>query len=194
VQAILEGKRKLLKLLKSRQIQEPEYLPHSITEPLKKKKGIYYTPLEISTYLMFEAIIYSITDILNEAQLDIFNYFEQSSHEEIQRVLGHLDTIKILDPACGAGIFLIEAAEILFQLKKYILAQLNQPINPYSIKRAILLNNIYGVDLFEDAIQNTQTRLLHWLRENFDSTSEEASRTDLEWNIRLGNSLIGWVS
>ncbi|HUX98637.1 MAG TPA: TaqI-like C-terminal specificity domain-containing protein [Candidatus Deferrimicrobium sp.] len=194
LQTILEDKRKLIKLLKLRQAQEPEYPHHSVDEPLKKKKGIYYTPPEITTYLVFQTISYFISETLDKEQLELFNYLQQNSPKALQTVLQHLETVKILDPACGAGIFLIKSAEILFQLQKYILTQLNLPFKPNTLKRAILLNNIYGVDLFEDAIQNTQTRLLHWLKTDVESIATEESIINLEGNIRLANSLIGWLS
>ncbi|MFX1293689.1 MAG: Eco57I restriction-modification methylase domain-containing protein [Promethearchaeota archaeon] len=193
LQKSISGKQKLIKAFKLHKNIEVKYHSPMNDEIIKKKKGIYYTPREITSYICFQTITSYITQLLNGESLDLYEYLNHCSLQELQKLLLHLNSVKILDPACGTGIFLIEVSEILFQFKKFIFNRLKNPINEYEIKRGILINNIFGVDLFLDVVKKTKNHLLEWLGSNPSRIQNLKSLSILDWNIRQGNSLMGWV-
>ncbi|MFZ5353182.1 MAG: Eco57I restriction-modification methylase domain-containing protein [Bacillota bacterium] len=103
----------------------------------RKKKGVFYTPYEIVSYM--------VGSILNDIDLAV------NPH------------IKILDPACGAGYFLIEALNLLY--KKFYESydeiiscnpELQKRLNRDNIKRYIAENILYGADIDPEAVMLTK--------------------------------------
>jgi hypothetical protein len=98
-----------------------------------------------------------------------------------------LATIRILDPACGSGAFLIEAFDQLYksyQETNSRLFELRGPRELLDLNKQILQNNLYGVDLNEEAIEIC--RLSLWIK-----TAERGKPlTSLDHSIRVGNSVV----
>ena len=131
----------------------------------RKEQGIYYTPSYIVDYIVKNTV---------------GEYIRTHSPEEIRKV-------RILDPACGSGSFLIRAYK---ELENYWKAnsdfsQLTLDSEEfYSKKVEILKNNIFGVDLDPKAVEIAQLNLLLQI-------SERKQRLPvLQNNIKVGNSLI----
>ena len=131
----------------------------------RKEQGIYYTPSYIVDYMVKNTV---------------GEYIKTHTPEEIKHV-------KILDPACGSGSFIIRAYK---ELEKYWInnsdfAQLTLDSEEfYSKKVEILRNNIFGVDLDPKAVEIAQLNLLLQI-------SESKQRLPiLQNNIKVGNSLI----
>ena len=140
------------------QIQESEK-----NKSKRKSQGIYYTPRYIVDYI--------VRNTLGELLKD------KSGHEATK--------LKILDPACGSGSFLIKAFEVLDNHIKRENNQLNaQKFTNYARKVAILTANIYGVDLDEEAVEIAQLNLLLKVLE------QREKLPNLGHNIENGNSLI----
>jgi SAM-dependent methyltransferase len=101
--------------------------------------------------------------------------------------IGELERVRVLDPACGSGAFLIEAFDHLhavYQEAADRLYELRGSRRLFDPDRTILEKNLYGVDLNEEAIEIC--RLSIWIK-----TAERGKRlTDLDRRIRSGNSLI----
>ncbi|MCP4969838.1 MAG: N-6 DNA methylase [Arcobacter sp.] len=91
----------------------------------KKKKGLYYTPSHLAKLLVDESL-------------------PLKKYNEID-----LDTFKILDPACGSGIFLVTVFKRLVQIWR-LQNEMKLPELPQLKK---LLRNIYGVDKEEQAVE-----------------------------------------
>lgn len=131
----------------------------------RKEQGIYYTPSFIVDYI--------VKNTLGE-------YIKTHTSEEIKNV-------KILDPACGSGSFLIRAYQELenYWKENSDFAQLSLDSDEFYSKRVeILKNNIFGVDLDPKAVEIAQLNLLLQI-------SESKQRLPiLQNNIRVGNSLI----
>ena len=100
----------------------------------RKERGIYYTPEFIVEYIVKNAL----KPVLDEC-----------------KSINDLKKIKVLDPACGSGSFLIKALEVINERYK----EFGNPGNEFT-KTEILLENIYGVDLDEQAIEITRLNLL----------------------------------
>ncbi|WP_397383697.1 Eco57I restriction-modification methylase domain-containing protein, partial [Prosthecobacter sp.] len=176
----------------------------------RKKEGAFYTPSFITRYIVeqtlgavlrsrFEALRITeeaaatgtakktLTDpnaydlpALNEPQRKALIRF----WEEWQEVL---KTLRILDPACGSGAFLIEAFDQLhahYEVSNARLEELRGHRTLFDLDRQILQHNIYGVDLNAEAIQICQLSL--WIK-----TAAHGKRlTSLDHSIREGNSVV----
>ncbi|MEM0143931.1 MAG: N-6 DNA methylase, partial [Candidatus Parvarchaeum sp.] len=131
----------------------------------RKEQGIYYTPSYIVDYIVKNTV---------------GEYIKTHTPEEIRNV-------KILDPACGSGSFLIRAYKELenYWIKNSDFAQLTLDSEEfYSKKVEILKNNIFGVDLDPKAVEIAQLNLLLQI-------SQRKQRLPiLQNNIKIGNSLI----
>ncbi|MCL4333702.1 MAG: N-6 DNA methylase [Candidatus Thermoplasmatota archaeon] len=131
----------------------------------RKEQGIYYTPSYIVDYIVKNTV---------------GEYIKTHTPEEIENV-------KILDPACGSGSFLIRAYKELESYWKQTTDFAQTKLDSeefYSKKVEILKNNIFGVDLDPKAVEITQLNLLLQI-------SESKQRLPiLQNNIKIGNSLI----
>ncbi len=131
----------------------------------RKEQGIYYTPSYIVDYIVKNTV---------------GEYIKTHTPEEIRKV-------RILDPACGSGSFLIRAYKELenYWIKNSDFAQLTLDSEEfYSKKVEILKNNIFGVDLDPKAVEIAQLNLLLQISER------KQILPLLQNNIKNGNSLI----
>ncbi|HKZ45723.1 MAG TPA: N-6 DNA methylase, partial [archaeon] len=132
----------------------------------RKEQGIYYTPTFIVDYIVRN----TLGKLLKEKETDI-------------------EEIKVLDPACGSGSFLIKAFDVLNEHvrkndKDYSQTQLDAETGTFKRKVKILQSNIFGVDLDKQAVEIAQLNLLLKI-------AEKGHRLPLlEQNIKCGNSLI----
>lgn len=156
---------------------------------VRKAGGVYYTPQYIVEYIVKNTVGKLID---GKAPKDI-------------------SKIKIVDPACGSGSFLIGAYEHLLQYHKDYYTNNGKPSkgskdNPLTPegnlttaeKKRILLNNIFGVDLDANAVEVTKLSLLLKCMEGETEASissqlklfHERVLPTLDNNIKSGNSLI----
>ena len=133
----------------------------------RKKQGIYYTP----TYIVDYIVRNTLGELLKDKKVSA-------------------EKIRVLDPACGSGSFLIKAFDVLNEYhlkndKNYAQSQLDLKTGAIFTKKAkILQNNIFGVDLDKQAVEIAQLNLLLKI-------AEKGHRLPfLEQNIKCGNSLI----
>lgn len=162
---------------------------------VRKAGGVYYTPKYIVDYIVKNTV---------------GNLAEGKEPKEASK-------LRILDPACGSGSFLIQAYQYLLDWHRDWYAN-NEPEQHAKGKNAaiyrsptgewrlttkerkrILLNNIYGVDIDSQAVEVTKLSLLlkvlegespQSLTQNFEMFHERVL-PDLQNNIKCGNSLIG---
>ena len=97
-----------------------------------------------------------------------------------------LGTVRIVDPACGSGAFLIEAFEQLYDQYRLAVGRLTElrGATLFDIDRQILQQNLFGVDLNEEAVEIC--RLSLWTK----TAQMGKVLTSLDANIRVGNSVI----
>jgi len=127
----------------------------------RKERGIYYTPKWIVDYIVSQTVARFLTE---------------HSHHDILN-------IKILDPACGSGSFLIRAFDTLLEYHAGVMAKKASDLGQYERLR-ILTANIFGVDLDAQAVDIARLNLL--LR----AVAKRELLPPLADNIQLGNSLI----
>jgi hypothetical protein len=148
----------------------------------RKRFGIYYTPPQFTRLIVDETVGKLIGERVESLPDD---------HAGLKNRIAALRKLKIVDPACGSGAFLIAAYERLedayeevaraLRVTGHIQEALNLT-NEYPDH--ILFENLCGVDLSAESVEITQLAL--WIR----SARKGRPLTDLSNNIRRGNSLI----
>lgn len=171
----------------------------------RKKDGIFYTPQYITKYIVENSIKNWLDDKrkeLGEDDLPKLNekdyIFDIAKKNYTKNYRKHIEfwqqyretvrNIKIIDPACGSGAFLITAFEFLLNYNKYLddkIFDLVGTSNLFSDRtKEILQNNIFGVDLNKESVEITKLSL--WLK----TADKNKTLASLENNIKCGNSLI----
>lgn len=156
---------------------------------VRKAGGVYYTPQYVVEYIVKNTV---------------GELIKGKTPKEVSK-------IKIVDPACGSGSFLIGAYQYLLDWHKDIYSDYGKPSkgkkdNPLtpegnlatSEKKRILLNNIFGVDIDVNAVEVTKLSLLLKCMEGETEASiatqmklfHERVLPTLDNNIKDGNSLV----
>lgn len=171
-----------------------------------KDKGAYYTPKEIVRYMCEESLIaYLETECpaADKADLRSFitlfavpdNWLSDAAapvlNDTARSVMTALREVKICDPAIGSGAFPMGLLNILYRCGKamdeyYQDGTIHEDASA-KIKRHIIQNNIYGVDIEKGAVDIA--RLRFWLALIVDEQSPEAL-PNLDYKIMQGNSLL----
>ncbi len=132
--------------------------------------------------------------------------------------------VSVLDPTCGSGAFLFAALNILEPLYTACLEGMRgflndlerteRPHHPealrdfrnvlehverhpgerYFILKSIVLNNLYGVDIMEEAVEICKLRLFLKLVAQLETYDQIEPLPDIDFNIRAGNTLVGFTS
>ena len=157
---------------------------------VRKAGGVYYTPSYIVDYIVKNTV---------------GKLCDKKTPKEVSQ-------LKILDPACGSGSFLLGAYQCLIDWHRQYYAQnptKNKKViyldrnNEYQLftaeKKRILLNNIYGVDIDANAVEVTKLSMLLKVLEGESNETlsqqlkmfHERALPSLGNNIKCGNSLIG---
>ena len=140
-----------------------------------------------------------------------------------------ISQITVLDPTCGSGAFLFAALNVLeplydaclermqtfldedyrfsdnrcvqsLQEFRQILQQIDQhPNRRYFILKSIVINNLYGVDIMEEATEICKLRLFLKLMAQVDLDASKPNYgieplPDIDFNIRAGNALVGFAN
>ncbi len=159
-------------------------------KPRRKREGVFYTPEYITKYICTNTIIpYLSKSNTNDIHNLIIEY-----EGEIENLEKKLRSIKILDPSCGSGAFLIEAANILIEvhdkIRQYKLAHnliddnvLEKSINDVKI-RTVVQDNLYGIDINFQSVEITKLSLF------LMTASRQEKLQNLSKNIIVGNSVI----
>lgn len=171
---------------------DPEMLGRIFENLLEdnKDKGAFYTPKEIVQYMCRESLIAYLQTDQREEDKDCIRQFV-TTHDAT--LLGDLKedidqklcAVKICDPAIGSGAFPMGLLRELFFCRSAI--EPNIVENAANIKRHIIQNNIYGVDIERGAVDIA--RLRFWLSLIVDEKSPEAL-PNLDFKIMQGNSLL----
>ena len=170
---------------------DPEMLGRIFENLLEdnKDKGAFYTPKEIVGYMCRESLIaYLQTDIEKEEQKEAIRQFV-TTHQFAEHLPGDtlemLKNVKICDPAIGSGAFPMGLLKELY-LCRATLEGFDQK-KAAEIKKHIIQQNIYGVDIERGAVDTA--RLRFWLALIVDEETPEAL-PNLDFKIMQGNSLL----
>lgn len=184
--------------------EEPE--KSTGTTGRRKRDGVVYTPDYIARFIVAETLGTHLKEIFEgilrdhaRKDADVSNYEhivwrkKSAELEAWQTYRDRLKSLRIVDPACGSGVFLIMA----FDFMKAELTRVNDKIKDLAPKTEhfgdlldyipdsdILTNNLFGVDVNEESVEITKLSL--WIK-----TARRGKVLDsLSGSIRVGDSLI----
>lgn len=153
-----------------------EFINNFENKKLKEKKsnqtsGEIYTPQEIADFIVCNIFKIFFKDIIEEYNADSdIECKKQFDLESLKLLIEEnlkfkeffyerIKNIKILEPSCGSGRFLISIAEYLLKIYKI----LNLGIIDFDLKKKIIQNNIFGIEIDKSAFMISKFRLLTWL-------------------------------
>ena len=142
--------------------------------------------------------------------------------ELLRAIWKAIEKVSVLDPTCGSGAFLFAALNILKPLyeaclirmqgfiedmeaagthratkfedfKKTLAESERHPKQDYFILKAIIVNNLFGVDIMEEAVEICKLRLFLKLVAQVESQDRIEPLPDIDFNIRAGNTLVGYA-
>ncbi|MEX2606242.1 MAG: DNA methyltransferase [Kiritimatiellia bacterium] len=131
--------------------------------------------------------------------------------------------VSVLDPTCGSGAFLFAALEILQPLYQACLERMRaflldwesaderhpnwerefksilghadaHPNEEYYIHKTIIVHNLYGVDIMEEAVEICKLRLFLKLAAQLEAGQPVEPLPDIDFNVRAGNTLVGYAT
>ena len=178
---------------------------------VKKAGGVYYTPTYIVDYIVKNTLGTKLNEIYDRNEKNL-------NRKSVSKIEEEVSKLKVLDPACGSGSFLLGAYQYLIDWHLALYNEIytdgdvdltkNSPVyvsagNELKLttaeRKRILLNNIYGVDIDSQAVEVTKLSLMLKVLEGETeetlasqlSMFHQRALPDLGNNIKCGNSLIG---
>ena len=177
----------------------------------RKTDGVYYTPEWVTHYIVEHTVGTRLADIkaelgynalppLHEEAIAEYRVFQKDKRRSaktaglhrdfLQDYRRRLEHLRVVDPACGSGAFLIQALNRLIEEYRWITAEherlegTRDLFDQDEIIRSILSHNLYGVDLNPESVEITKLAL--WLH----TAAPGKPLCALDRNIRCGNSLV----
>jgi hypothetical protein len=178
----------------------------------RKTDGVYYTPEWTVSTIVEQTVGARLEDIKTELGFDTLPPLDDTAIAEYRVFLNdkrraaptagkwiaffdkyrlRLGQLRIVDPACGSGAFLIQALNRLVEEYRWLVAEEERItggrrlFDQDAIIRSILSHNIYGVDINQESVEITKLAL--WLH----TAAPGQPLCSLDQNIRCGNSLVG---
>ena len=193
--------------------------------------GAYYTGEDITDFkarrALWEGLLEKIDEDLNEGEeptaldpddlyrpgenqigsiesdqkdgFDVLYEEYETSPEVLEYLDSKLQELKVCDPAVGSGSFALAVANTLFEWRSMCRPNTDE----YVLRRQIIAQNIFGVDILEGATEICKLRLWLWLISAtpvettegaaVDERDEIPPLPDITFNIRTGNSLLGFT-
>lgn len=158
----------------------------------RKKDGIFYTPDHVVRAIIDQSLGAYLRGIerdcleaagLNDALSD--QNFEKRQITAYLNYQKRLQEVKVVDPACGSGAFLVAAFDYLMAENKRVHEILGPNLlGADDIIKPILTSNLFGVDLNDESVEITKLSL--WLK----TATKGEKLTKLDDNILVGNSLL----
>ena len=130
--------------------------------------------------------------------------------------------VTVLDPTCGSGAFLFAALNILEPLYEACLERMQafvdeadavspsharytdfrdilartaqHPSRRYFILKSIVINNLYGVDIMDEAVEICKLRLFLKMVAQIDDVNQIEPLPDIDFNVQAGNTLVGYTT
>ncbi len=175
---------------------DPEMLGRVFEELVtgRHETGSYYTPKPIVSFMCREALKGHLEARLPDNELEAIRRFVEDHDSEglidPEATLNVLREVRVCDPACGSGAYLLGMVRELLDLRESLFRARNVDArSDYERKLEIIQNNIYGVDIDDFAVNIARLRL--WLSLMVDFEGEHPPPLpNLDFKIEVGDSLI----
>ncbi len=199
----------------------PDVLGYIFEKYINQKAfGAYYTRPEITGYLAERSIHQLILERVHEPALPELA-LPEVKFASVSELLARMDartalrlvntvlpSITVLDPAVGSGAFLVAALKCLINVYYAVVGraelgasaelqawlrhiQAAHPSVGYYIKRRIVTDNLYGVDIMEEASEIAKLRLFLAMVSSVREVQDLEPLPNIDFNILPGNSLVG---
>ena len=186
----------------------------------QKAYGAYYTRPEITNYLAERSIYKLVLERIHAPAVPELGW-KEVSFASVPDMLAKMDnvtalklvnevlpSINILDPAVGSGAFLVAALKVLINIYSAVVGraelgasdalqswlktiQKEHSSVAYYIKRRIVTDNLYGVDIMQEATEIAKLRLFLTMVSSVRKVEELEPLPNIDFNILSGNSLVG---
>jgi len=174
---------------------DPEMLGKVFEELVtgRHETGSYYTPKPIVSFMCREALKgYLESSRPKEKSESIAKFVEQhdpGALRDAEAVLEALRRVRVCDPACGSGAYLLGMLHELMDLRTCLFSTKSlDPISAYDRKLEIIQRNVYGVDIDAFAVNIARLRLWLSLAVEFDG-DDPPPLPNLKFEIEEGDSL-----
>jgi len=174
-----------------------------IAEEERGRSGIFYTQPTELYFMCRRALIEHLdgqvpltTEEIIQLVLEVETPDELPDYDPtaLAAVRQRLDEVKVVDPACGSGAFLVTIMNVIARLHEFIAMRAGQKLNAFDLKRKIIADNLYGVDIKEWACRVAELRL--WLSLIVETEGHHIDMytrpllPNLDYKIRQGDSLV----
>ncbi|MFN4249838.1 Eco57I restriction-modification methylase domain-containing protein [Deinococcus sp.] len=198
---------------------DPDVLGHIFEKYINQKGfGAYYTRPEITEYLCEQTVRRLVLDRIkamrpSESHLhgslgDALIGADAALVRALLTGPQGLHTLSLVDPACGSGAFLVAALKTLLDIYSALMARIDvfndadllawradlqgaHRSYHYNLKKKIITDNLYGVDIMEEAAEIAKLRLFLSLVSSANTLDDLEPLPNIDFNILTGNSLIG---
>ncbi len=168
--------------------------------------GIFYTPRVEVDFMCRRSLVEYLHANIPDVEKDIWYHllFDENKTAAEKYLTANnlwgtleekLDALRVIDPACGSGAFLVGMLLVLTELYRLVYRHLpGREIDVFNLKKRIIQNSLYGVDVMPWAVHSTELRL--WLQLVVESEMElgELKKNPLLPNfnlkLRVGDSLV----
>ena len=161
-----------------------------MASPERRSSGAFYTPQAIVERVASAGLSHALA--LDESEKPVVEHAMHGmsiAPAEAARLRARIARLRILDPSCGSGAFLVHALERLADLLRW----LGDPAPVAELRRTILTRSIFGVDVNPTAVWLCELRL--WLSVVIESEAEHPHVVpplpNLDHHVRVGDALIG---
>jgi hypothetical protein len=158
----------------------------------KKEKGVYYTPKLIVEYMCRESLFYYFVSKLEgkvcEGEIGRLVWGGDVSgvkgyEGEVDRLLAE---VRVCDPACGTGAFLVGMLDEIVRLRRLV-----GGVSEYEVRRHAIENSLFGIDIDGMAVEVCKLRLWFSLVEGGNEIEVEPLQR-LRFNVVQGDALLGF--
>ena len=179
---------------------DPEMLGKLFEETVNERhdSGAYYTPRPVVTFMCREALkeFVACKDIVGLDREKIAELVDSRTPEIItpQQALDVANSvagIKVVDPACGSGAFLLGMLQEILNLNDTLFRAGKTPESLYQQKLDIITNNIYGADNDGLAVSTAMLRLWLSLAVDYEGEGIPDPLPNLEMKLAVGDSIAG---
>jgi hypothetical protein len=161
----------------------------------RKAEGVFYTPPFVTRYIVDETLGRTFKERFEALRREVDPEHVRGANKQREawitvwtRYREWLRTLRVLDPACGSGAFLIAAFERLQREYERVNASLAElrggQREIFDLDKTILNQNLFGMDLNPESVEITKLSL--WLK----TAQKDKKLTWLDGNIRCGNSVV----
>lgn len=173
---------------------DPEMLGKVFEELVtgRHEQGSYYTPKPIVSYMGRAVLVEYLVDACHLEERATIERFvhdhDLTGLGDVARVSSALSSVRICDPACGSGAYLLGMLHELLELRLLLLGRDAASDGSYQLRLDIIERNLYGVDLDSFAVNIARLRL--WLSLAVEyAGSEPPPLPNLDFKIERGDSL-----